>query len=998
MKSNQLISALFIVCFFLSIQSQNKVSRSAVPAKSFINGGVSKYYTPGGIFDTLYDQFGKKHYIEDLLIKPEPPYGAKTASMNTGSPQPQGIVSFTSCNSGYFKLFFETGCGMEGSSNAEQTRRNVICQVFYDISQFISSPLSSNGGKVNIMIRDMANMGVTNPSNNITLGLGSCFYCIPAVQNIGGIADNLIWQTITTGSDALTGVANPLVAPAIGGGGNFYHGMLSFNFANPVFNWNALLGSAPAANEYDLYTVALHEIAHSMGFGSLIDQTGLSKMGPTFPYYDRYDTRLKTQSNLALVTQSANACVNAMYNWYWNSNVPISALQPPPNSPCLTDNTACGMAINFSGSTIQPVYTPNCFSGGSSLSHFEDQCAPLTPGNNLYFVMSNANNVGPLYMKRYFKPEERLALCDIGYSCGTGFGSSVNLNNFSYSGPVCAGAQVGGINDGINAQGLYTFVGNVNSGIVLSGLLSNDHFTSATGNTFKCLQVISGTGNLSTVSGVVANYVPTSPGLHLLRYIPLDGATAKEGNITYVFVYAQLVIPGGTCVPTSCNILNNGGFESGSGCGQYSGDPISINCWEPLSGTPDRYLRSCVAATWTDVTVPTGTFISNPPSDSWSNGVLTNNSFVGLWGWGSGESLQTKLNSNLMPNTQYILSFWAKHSSNTQVLGSGSGADLVFAGATNTLGYNSSNVYTAVPAPASQLFQMQVPFNTSWTYFSVPFSFTTPTPYSYFYIFNVGWFGQKSYLLVDDFSITPADTTFYFNPPDSVCYNSLIPNLSNFVSIPGGIFSGQGVSLNTQTGYYEFNPTGNLNPGHYIIAYTYTLNGCSKTIAKKIAVRTPPNFSVIPASGTICPGQHFTLSAVGDSNIIYNWSNASTNPSIVVTPASNTIYTLTGTNVTTGCSVQRTVSVHVNPCLGIAKTSMMEDIKVFPNPFCHKLSVVAPVEISICIYNALGMKVLESVVPSNSHDMDLDVLANGYYLLKTFSKFGSREFKLIKVD
>lgn len=67
----------------------------------------------------------------------------------------------------------------------------------------------------------------------------------------------------------------------------FYHGQVSFNFDSSI-NWNTNLAINTPSNLYDLYTVMLHEIVHSLGFNSFINQNGAS-IDPS-PYYSRYDT------------------------------------------------------------------------------------------------------------------------------------------------------------------------------------------------------------------------------------------------------------------------------------------------------------------------------------------------------------------------------------------------------------------------------------------------------------------------------------------------------------------------------------------------------------------------------------------------------------------------------------------------------------------------------------------------------------------------------------
>ena len=79
-------------------------------------------FTPGGRYDSLYDNSGNKIALSDNVVDPH---------------------FLITCSSGYFQLFYEPGCGMAGNTPAEVDRRNVLCQLFSDISSFIIPPPGS---------------------------------------------------------------------------------------------------------------------------------------------------------------------------------------------------------------------------------------------------------------------------------------------------------------------------------------------------------------------------------------------------------------------------------------------------------------------------------------------------------------------------------------------------------------------------------------------------------------------------------------------------------------------------------------------------------------------------------------------------------------------------------------------------------------------------------------------------------------------------------------
>jgi len=256
--------------------------------------------SPNGIFDDVFDRFGNKYSLEDIRVD---------TRIDSNGTQKTVLL----CTAGYFDLFFESGSGMEGTTPIELARRNVLCQVFSDLSQFIT-PADPNV-RVNIWVRSIANI-VSNPSTSGVLGLASGFYTVPAgAPTFSGIVDNEIWKTINSGTNSYTNVASPL--NSLGGpNASFYHGVVAFNFSNTSINWHTNLSQTTTAGLYDMYTIALHEATHALGFASLIDASGASKLGAGNQYYSRYDLFLRTSANQPLITNTG-ACT--LYNFGFKS-------------------------------------------------------------------------------------------------------------------------------------------------------------------------------------------------------------------------------------------------------------------------------------------------------------------------------------------------------------------------------------------------------------------------------------------------------------------------------------------------------------------------------------------------------------------------------------------------------------------------------------------------------------------------------------------------------
>ncbi|MBI2721104.1 MAG: PKD domain-containing protein [Bacteroidetes bacterium] len=96
--------------------------------------------------------------------------------------------------------------------------------------------------------------------------------------------------------------------------------------------------------------------------------------------------------------------------------------------------------------------------------------------------------------------------------------------------------------------------------------------------------------------------------------------------------------------------------------------------------------------------------------------------------------------------------------------------------------------------------------------------------------------------------------------------------------------------------------------------YTVTLIasnsiGSSSPVTQTIQVNALPTVAVSSTANAICLGQNITLSASGAST--YSWNTGATTSNLVVSPTSNTSYTVTGTNAS-GCKNTAVKSITVN--------------------------------------------------------------------------------------
>ncbi|MDD2984955.1 T9SS type A sorting domain-containing protein [Flavobacterium sp.] len=895
------------------------------------------HFTPGGVMDTIFDKSGNQYTFNDILI-------------NTQS-NAQSRVTLLSCsNNSIFNLYFEEGSGCEDNSIIEHNlRRQVICNVFEDLSAFLTTSSSAlqptSTTKVNIWVRNIANIPDISPQ---ALGLASGFYNFPASATTGGITDNEIWKTIHNGIDSYTNVVNPLITAGSGSNssGIFFHGYMAFNFDASI-NWNLDTSVFASTTEKDLYTVVLHEITHALGFNSLIDVDGSSKFSDDFNYFSRYDLFLKSDTNVPLL--STNSTIN-LYNNTFNSSLLSSTILHPNctisgnvNTGSTINTTVCYNAVKYFGavSTV-PVYTPTCYESGSSLSHFEDELYPSCStayGNDSYFVMSNANGNG--VTKRFLKPEERNALCDLGYAVNTTYGVSGTIINvvdtfYDYGGSICDGIMVAGINDGItfgaNNSVNFTFLGNTSMfpNINIYNILQNDQ--NATG--FEGLEDITGNATLSVTSGdasTVIEFNSTSVGLHLLRYVPTYGA--QKGNITYIYVYVIPNNPEGlsTCVPlpNPCDLILNGDFEQNSSIPNNWGN-LNLACgwWEDGIAGPD-YFHIDSPIQIGSPSIPCNGAGNQNPTNLASKGHAgfyalkhINSSELNVY-----ETITSKLSFPLEPNTAYQLSFNISLS------------EMTSANPIKVQAFLSSDyIPRAYPNNhdiSNGIFLENATFtinsvDNQWD--TVVFNFTTTSggeQYLYLGGINNVQFSTNtiisspsngcsfieqneiidnyihSYNFIDNISLIPTNGATFILPESITCTSSIIEDLHAFLDVTplDGYFSGLGVSNSISTpGTYSFNPA-LAGVGTIAITYHYqNSSGCPIELIRNILVTGAEIIPLFSSIDPICIGAAYTLPSESNNGFAGTWSpdfNSQSTTTYTFTPNANS------------CAIPTTLTVEV---------------------------------------------------------------------------------------
>lgn len=617
-------------------------------------GNFTKNYQPSTtaaanpeVFE-IRDRFGNRYSREELLfsnsITPPPPpsgIGSMSIASNVG----------TKVTVGMFELHFVAEPAGSAATFGYNDVNNItlVEQVFKDINAMLVNVAPANLGRVDLYFVSDQSIGTVMSGAGSMTGTAGFATGFSVLNNnvTHAIIDNTVYTTIKGGTDAYKNIS-PLLAPMNTDQG-IYHGFVAINFTDYTWNYDPTLTSI-IPNDFDLYTVMLHEVIHALGFGSLVANNGSSKIGNN--RYARYDDFLFKNSSSA-----ANKVVT--YN-----NTPKTFM------PSFTNHALGCTSPNkfiFSGTNTgsQDVYTDATWSDGTNLSHFpcsgsiSGGCAAYGLNN---YVMSPCVGFGDNYIKRRPHNAEYLALCDMGYAMTGVYGDDqANTTVYKNNYPTCSNPCIA-----IGKHDYYTTASGVAvSKNYASDVLNNDF--PASGNQVERIDLLDPTkGTLtSTASGFTFTPFAGTAGEVFIAYYPKCGVTGKIGSKTYITILV-LPPPLPPCVDNGeCELICHGGFEESldqnnwsnfwltgnqNSTDMYNTDNFGITCrmatptWKIMC---DDMLGSCLFQTKT----PDGMKVAP------NNG----NNFIGIAAHISNhEGVHFKLRRNLQVGKQYRLAFIAR--------------------------------------------------------------------------------------------------------------------------------------------------------------------------------------------------------------------------------------------------------------------------------------------------------------------------------------------------
>ncbi|HYC28531.1 MAG TPA: T9SS type A sorting domain-containing protein, partial [Chitinophagaceae bacterium] len=179
----------------------------------------------------------------------------------------------------------------------------------------------------------------------------------------------------------------------------------------------------------------------------------------------------------------------------------------------------------------------------------------------------------------------------------------------------------------------------------------------------------------------------------------------------------------------------------------------------------------------------------------------------------------------------------------------------------------------------------------------------------------------------------------------------------------------------------------------------YTVTGATSPFCmdtKTIIVNVIP-VPLIQVSGnfSICPGETALLVASGAQS--YSWSTGANGGVISVMPVHTTTYMVTGINPPANCAAGRTVTVTVDPCSGIDERSI-NGISVYPNPVNNELFVESGKQVSIRVYNEIGMLILEKSLTSGKNKIITERWNQGVYFIRISDTNKNSIHRIVKSD
>lgn len=316
-------------------------------------------------YKNAYGEILEANRVYDMPLEEqiEMGYTHRASKAGTGALKTDGAESGTVFNVTFLDVVNDNDKGFDDPELGE-TRRNTLLKAFAYYSGLIE-----NEGVVDIEIQE-----------SFSANFQPFAVSAPYFFSSYGFNDGLVVKHLTSGFDPAGGIAD---------------GFIKFNF---IYNYNYNINATPASNQYDFYTVALHEILHVLGFTSFCGPTGNSQSG-TANVYTSFDKFLMVQEGQPFFETSGQGAETVI----------------APYNPDYVQNNQ--MLFKANEGLLAPIYSPGSYSG-SSIDHFDN--ARSSSGD---YVMHPSLSKGVKLHELHY--DEAYTLSQLGYSVNLSLATSI---------------------------------------------------------------------------------------------------------------------------------------------------------------------------------------------------------------------------------------------------------------------------------------------------------------------------------------------------------------------------------------------------------------------------------------------------------------------------------------------------------------------------------------------------------------------------------------------
>lgn len=694
---------------------------------------------------------------------------------------------------------------------------------------------------------------------------------------------------------------------------------------------------------------------------------------------------------------------NAPNNWSWTmigATTNSSVLQNPT-----VTYTAAGtysivlIALNGTGTGL-PV-TKTITIGNPVTLTVTATSNTLCAGNTVTLAASGAStytwNTGALTSATAVSPSVTTAYTVIGTTggCTANKTTTLTVSNSPTVSVNSASICSGGAGVNLTATGASTY--SWNTGAVSNSISVSPAATTVytvTGNTGGCSTVKTATVSVITSPTIVVNSATVCSGNSAT--LTASGATSYSWN-TGALTNTITSAPAATTIYTVTGI-NGGCSSTKTSTVMVSASPtLAVNATTICSGnTTTITANGATTYTWNTGAV-TNTISVSP--------LITTQYTVTGTGAGCSSIKTTTVTVNATPTVNV----------NAVTICSGNAATLTASGATNyswstgamtnsiTVSPAATTIYTvsgssngcnnSITTTVTVSTSLTVVVNTA-TMCSGNNTILTASGAST-YSWNTG-------AVTSSIAVSPAVTSTYtVTGASGTCNNTktttVTVNTTPTVSVSSNttnVCAGQSVSLSasgansylwsTGAGSFSITATPSVTTNYSVTGTS--VNGCTNTAGSNIIVNGLPTIGTSSSASMICNGQTSTLTANGANS--YTWSTGTVSNTIVVSPASNTTYSVTGTGAN-GCSNSATITQSVSICTGLTTLKgKAEEIKIFPNPnfgeFVISLNEEAGNAI-VEVYNSIGERVYSMQLHPGDNIINLKGVCMGIYEVRIIS-------------